>query len=96
MGCKPIFKTAKHHYFLCFPEGSLFGVETSPKGFTFGVKVEIEKIFSICFKVLINAELYGLVLASRLKKRIPLNLGRQFATLGANVPAFIDVLMSMF
>jgi hypothetical protein len=48
MGCKPIFKTAKHPYFLCFPEGSLFGVEISPKGFTFGVKVEIEKIFSIC------------------------------------------------
>jgi len=28
-------------------------------------------------------------LAPRLKKRIPWNLGNQFATLGANVPAFI-------
>jgi len=36
------------------------------------------------------AELYGLVLAPRLKTRIPSwNLGSQFATLGANVPAFI-------
>jgi hypothetical protein len=29
-------------------------------------------------------------LAPRLKKGLPLNLGRQFATLGANVPAFIN------
>jgi hypothetical protein len=33
---------------------------------------------------------YGLVLAPRLEKRIPSNLGGQFATLGANVPAFIN------
>ncbi len=33
--------------------------------FTLGVKAKIEKIFSI---LLINAGLYGLVLASRLKK----------------------------
>jgi hypothetical protein len=30
---------------------------------------EIENIFSICPKLVINAELYGLVLASRLKKK---------------------------
>jgi hypothetical protein len=34
-----------------------------PRGFVLGVKAEIEKIFSICP----NAELYGLVLAPRLK-----------------------------
>jgi hypothetical protein len=44
---------------------------------------------------LINAELYGLVLAPRLKKRIPSNLGGQFATLGANVPAFINILTNI-
>jgi len=33
---------------------------------------------------------------SRLKRRIPMNLGSQFANLGANVPAFINILMSMF
>jgi hypothetical protein len=33
-------------------------IEISPKGFTLGVKAELEKIFSICP----NAELYGLVL----------------------------------
>ncbi len=66
-------------------------MKSSPKGFTLGVKAEIEKqIFSICPKLQINAELYGLVLAPRLKKRIPSTLGSQFATLGANVPAFIS------
>jgi hypothetical protein len=70
--------------------------QVSPKGFTLGVKAEIEKIFSLCPKLLINAEIYGLVLAPRLKKRIPSILGSQFATLGANVPAFINILMSMF
>jgi hypothetical protein len=71
-------------------------VEISPKGFTLGVKADIEKNFSICPKLLINAELCGLVLAPRLKKRIPSNLGGQFATLGANVPVFINILTSMF
>jgi hypothetical protein len=46
-------------------------VEISPKGFTLRVTAEIEKIFSICPKLLMNAELYGLVLAPRLKTRIP-------------------------
>ncbi len=39
-----------------------------PKGFTLGVKAEFLKNFPICPQVVINAELYGLVLASRLKK----------------------------
>ncbi len=43
-------------------------LKSAPKGFTLGVKAEIEKIFSICPKLLINAELLGLVLAPRLKK----------------------------
>jgi hypothetical protein len=30
------------------------------------------------------------------KRRIPSNLGSQFATLEANVPTFIDILTSMF
>ncbi len=70
-------------------------LKSAPRAFTLGVKTEIEKIFSICPKLLINAELYGLVLDPRLKKRIPSNLGSQFATLGANVPAFISILKSM-
>jgi hypothetical protein len=58
-------------------------VEISPKqGLYTRVKAEIEKIFSICPKLLVNAELYGLVLAPRLKKKwIPSNLRNQFATL---------------
>jgi len=64
--------------------------------FILGVMAEIEKIFSICPKLVINAELYGLASASRLKKRIPWNLGSQSATLGPSVAAFINILMSVF
>jgi hypothetical protein len=42
--------------------------------------------------MLINAEHYDFVLAPRLKKRIPMNLGSQFATLGANASAFSNIL----
>jgi len=34
-------------------------------GFTLGIKAELEKIISICPKLLINAELYGLGSAPR-------------------------------
>jgi hypothetical protein len=40
-------------------------LKSAPRAFTIEVKAEIEKIFSICPKLLINAELYGLVLAPR-------------------------------
>jgi len=43
-------------------------LKLAPKVLTIGVKAEIEKLFSICPKLLINAELYELVLAPRLKK----------------------------
>jgi hypothetical protein len=39
-----------------------------PRAFTVGVKADIENNFSICRKLLINAEHCGLVLAPRLKK----------------------------
>jgi hypothetical protein len=44
----------------------------SPKGFTLGVMAEIAKknLFNVP-QVLINAERFGLILAPRLKKRIP-------------------------
>ncbi len=72
-------------------------VEISPKGFTLGVEAKLEKkIFSICPNLPINVELYDLVLAPRLKKRIPTNLGSQFATLWANFHTFINITMSMF
>jgi hypothetical protein len=61
------------------------------KGFTLGVKAEMEKIFSICPRLLINAELLWLSIGPQgWKKSIPLNLGSQFATLEANVLAFIS------
>jgi hypothetical protein len=43
-------------------------LKSAPRAFTLGAKAEIEKSFSICPKVLINAELYGLSLAPKLKK----------------------------
>jgi hypothetical protein len=59
-------------------------------------KLKYIHIFSICAKLLRNAEIYGLVLAPRLKKkRIPMNLETQFTTLGAKVPSFINILMPM-
>jgi hypothetical protein len=42
-------------------------LKSTPKGFTLKIKAEIETIFSICPKLLINAKLYGLILAPRLK-----------------------------
>ncbi len=62
-------------------------VEISPEGFTLVSQGRTRFFFfSICPKLLINAELDGLVLAPRLEKGYitPWNLGGQFATLGAN------------
>jgi hypothetical protein len=42
--------------------------EIRANGFTLWVKTELEKIFSICPKLLIYAELYGLILAPRMEK----------------------------
>jgi hypothetical protein len=66
-------------------------LKSAPKCYiTLGVsRPKKKKIFSICPKLLINIELYDLVLGPRLKKRIPSNLGSQFTTLVANVVAFI-------
>ncbi len=69
-------------------------VEINPKGFTLGVKAELKKIFSICPKLLINT-LWPCI-GPKAGKRIALNLGGQFETLGANVAAFINILTSMF
>ncbi len=71
-------------------------VEISPKGFTLGVKAEIEKIFSICPKLLINAELDGHVLAPRLKKGYHLIWEANLQPLGPMFQQFINILTSMF
>jgi hypothetical protein len=68
----------------------------SAKGFTVGDKAEIKNIFSICPTLLINVELYGLHIGPEAENRISSNLGSQFATLGANVPTFINILTFMF
>jgi hypothetical protein len=51
-------------------------VEMSPKGFTVGVKAEIEKKLFNLPQVLINAELYDVVLAPRQKKKDTILIGR--------------------
>jgi hypothetical protein len=58
--------------------------EINPKGFTLGVKAKRENKFSTCPKLLINAELYGLVLAPRLKKNT-IKFEGSICNLGANV-----------
>jgi len=68
-----------------------------PRAFTLGIKAEIEKIFSICPKLLINAELYGIVISPRQKKKGYQQIWEaNLETLGPNVPAFINILTSMF
>jgi hypothetical protein len=66
-------------------------VEVSPKGFTLGVNAEIKnKLFNLP-QVLINAQLYGLVLGPRLKKQY-----HQIWAPGLKVPAFFNMLKSKF
>jgi hypothetical protein len=60
-------------------------VEISPKGFfTLGVKAELDntKTFQSAPKLLINAELLRPCIGRKAGKRIPWNLGGQFAALG--------------
>jgi hypothetical protein len=61
-------------------------------------EAEIEICFSICPKLLINAELYGLILAPpRLKKEGYHGIWEaNLQPLGANFPTFINIPMSMF
>jgi hypothetical protein len=46
-------------------------LKSAPRAEVLGIKAEAKKkkIFSICPELLIHAELYGLVLAPKLKKR---------------------------
>jgi hypothetical protein len=59
-------------------------VEISSKGFTVGVKAEIEKKFNLP-QVLINAELYDLALATRLEKGYHQIWEANLQPLGANL-----------
>jgi hypothetical protein len=65
-------------------------VEISRKGFTLGVKT-----FQSAPSTNKCQTLWPCI-GPKVEKRIPSNLGGQFATLGANVPAFIDILTTMF
>jgi hypothetical protein len=73
-------------------------LKSAPRAFTLGVKAEIEKkAFQSAPKyLLINAELYGLVLASRLKKGYHQIWEANLQPLGANVLSFINIPTSMF
>jgi hypothetical protein len=48
----------------------------SPKGFTLGVKAEIEKIFSICPKLLISAELLWPCIGPKAEKKDTIEFGK--------------------
>jgi hypothetical protein len=60
-------------------------LKSAPKRFTLGIKAEIEKKHFNLPQVLKNAELYGLVLAPRLKQGIPSNLAMG-GTLSTHTP----------
>jgi hypothetical protein len=64
-------------------------LKPAPNGFTLGVKAELERIFSICLKLLRNVESFmAFVLAPRAgKKRSPSNLRGHFANRGAKQQA---------
>jgi hypothetical protein len=52
-------------------------LKLAPRAFTLGVKAEIDnKNFSICLKLLINTEHYGLVLAPNLEKKNTIEFGK--------------------
>jgi hypothetical protein len=70
-------------------------LKSAPRVLHWELKLNQKKIFCICPKLLINAELYGLVVAPSPEKGYKSNLRGQFATLGANVSAFIHILTSM-
>ncbi len=80
------------------PNPAFLLVQISPKRFTLGVKAdEIQKkTFQSAPSTNKMLNFYGLVLAPRLKKRVLSNLGGRFASFGADVPAFINILTSMF
>jgi hypothetical protein len=68
-------------------------VEISPKGFTLGVKDELGKIFLISPKLLINAELYGLVLAPKAEKKDTIEFGKPMhATLWGQCSSIYEIL----
>jgi hypothetical protein len=71
-------------------------VKISPKGFTRGVKAELEKSLFNLPQVTNKSWVLWACIGPKAGKRIPSNLGAQFATLGANVWAFINILTSMF
>jgi hypothetical protein len=72
-------------------------LKSTPMAFTLGGKAELEKIFSICPKLLTNkcSTLWPCIGPPRLEKGLPSTLGGTFATLGAKVSASIHILMSM-
>jgi hypothetical protein len=67
-------------------------LKSAPTGFTLGVKAELKKSFSSCPKLLINVELYDLVLTPRLENRYHQTWEANLQPLGTNVSAFINIL----
>jgi hypothetical protein len=65
-------------------------------GFTIGVKPGRKKIFSICLKLLTNAELYGLVFGPEAKKGYQQIWEANLQPLGLMLPSFTNILASMF
>ncbi len=77
---------------------SMQKLKSAPRSVHQESRLKQKKIFSICFKQLLirNAELYSFVLTPSLKKKGYHEIWEaNVQPLGANVPAFINIMMSM-
>jgi hypothetical protein len=70
-------------------------VEISPKGFTAGQGRNRKKLFNLP-QVLINAELYGVVLARRQKKKDNIKIGRAICNAWGGCSSIYNIRTSMF
>jgi hypothetical protein len=71
-------------------------LKSFPKGFTLIVEAEIEKKNSICPKLVINVEFYGLVLVPRLEKGYHQICEAHLEPLGPMFQHLLNIVMSMF
>jgi hypothetical protein len=70
--------------------------KSATRAFTLGVKATLEKNLFNLPQLTNKCSTLWACMGPKAGKRIPLNLGGQFATLGTKVPAFINILTSMF
>jgi len=71
-------------------------LKSDPRAFTLGIKAKLEKNLFNLPQVTNKCRTLWPCIGPKAGKWIPLNLGGQFATLGSDVSAFINILTPMF